>query len=112
MKHIIALIAVSLLVFACEEEKKQSTPEPAATEEAKPEEAKPEEAKPEEAKPEEAKPEEAKAEEAHAASCSCGAGKAGKTVWCDKCAAGYIKGEKTKDKAAVTAALAAGKKTE
>lgn len=45
----------------------------------------------------------------HGAACACGAGKKGATVWCDKCGAGYIKGEKTTDKAAVTAALAAAK---
>ena len=39
--------------------------------------------------------------------CACGAGKAGGTVWCDACGSGYIKGVKSKDKAAVTAALAA-----
>jgi hypothetical protein len=37
--------------------------------------------------------------------CSCAAGKAGGTVWCDHCGSGYIKGEKSKDKAAVEAAL-------
>jgi hypothetical protein len=46
---------------------------------------------------------------AHAKACACGAGKAGGTVWCDACASGYIKGEKSKDKAAVTAALASAK---
>ncbi len=38
--------------------------------------------------------------------CSCGAGKAGGTTWCESCGVGYIKGEKTKEKVAVTKALA------
>ena len=57
------------------------------------------------------------AHEAHAAiegahahadgtACTCAEGKAGGTLWCDACDAGYIAGEKTTDKAAVDAALA------
>ena len=49
------------------------------------------------------------AEQAQSAECGCAEGKKGGTVWCDKCGSGYVKGEKTKDKAAVTAALAAVK---
>lgn len=30
------------------------------------------------------------------AACSCDKGKAGETVWCEACNAGYVKGEKTK----------------
>jgi hypothetical protein len=37
--------------------------------------------------------------------CSCAAGKAGETTWCGHCGSGYIKGVKSKDKAAVEAAL-------
>ncbi len=39
--------------------------------------------------------------------CSCAAGKAGGTTWCAHCGSGYIKGVKSKDKAAVEAALKA-----
>ncbi|MBR58309.1 MAG: hypothetical protein CMH54_09840 [Myxococcales bacterium] len=42
------------------------------------------------------------------AACTCGAGKAGTTTWCEKCGVGYVKGEKTKDKAAVEAAAKGG----
>jgi hypothetical protein len=41
----------------------------------------------------------------HGAECSCNRGKQGETVWCDKCQVGCVKGEKTRDKAAVTAAM-------
>ena len=54
------------------------------------------------------KSEDAQASPEHHAECSCSRGKQGETVWCDKCQVGYVKGEKTKDKAAVTAAMAAG----
>jgi len=43
--------------------------------------------------------------EKHAAACTCSVGKKGGTVWCEKCGSGYVKGEKSKDKAAVDAAL-------
>ena len=51
------------------------------------------------------KSEDAQASHEHSAQCSCSRGKQGETVWCDKCQVGYVKGEKTKDKAAVTAAM-------
>jgi len=51
-------------------------------------------------------------EKGHGAACACSEGKKGATVWCDACGSGYIKGEKTKDKAAVATALAAAKPAE
>jgi hypothetical protein len=95
-----ALIAVATIAFAAcgaeaPPEAAPATPAP---------EAKKAEAAPVKA---EAAPAAAKAHDHdHAKACVCGAGKAGGTVWCDACGAGYIKGEKTKDKAAVTTALA------
>ena len=35
--------------------------------------------------------------------CVCAKGKAGETVWCDGCSAGYVKGTKTKCKGCFTA---------
>jgi hypothetical protein len=41
----------------------------------------------------------------HTAECTCAKGKQGETTWCEKCKVGYIKGKKSKDRAAVAAAL-------
>ena len=38
------------------------------------------------------------AKPAEAAACACGEGKAGKAVWCDKCAKGYFNGEAVKSR--------------
>jgi len=119
MKRIIALCCIVLFVFACEEKKAADPPaagpavkeQPAAAPTAAEQPA-------EEAKADEKAPEataEAKADEqkhAPGATCSCSAGKAGGTTWCGGCGVGYIKGEKTKDKAAVDAASKAFKAEE
>jgi hypothetical protein len=46
----------------------------------------------------------AKAEGAGDAACSCGAGKAGGTTWCDACGVGYVDGNKVGCKGCVTKA--------
>ena len=43
-----------------------------------------------------------------AAQCSCEEGKAGGTVWCEKCSKGYVKGKATKCEGCVEAANSGG----
>lgn len=119
MKRMIALSCLVLFALGCEEKKAADPPaaDPAVKEQpaAAPTAA---EQPAEEAKADEKAPEataEAKADEqkhAPGATCSCSAGKAGGTTWCDGCKKGYIKGVASTDKAAVAAALSDAKPTE
>ena len=117
MKRMIALSCLVLFALGCEE-KKATEPAPAApTVKEQPQAAPAAAEKPaEEAKADENAPAaaaEAKADDQkHGAACTCKAGKDGGTVWCHGCGVGYIKGEKSTDKAAVSAALSTAKPTE
>jgi hypothetical protein len=48
-------------------------------------------------------------EEKAEAKCSCEVGKAGGTIWCEKCGKGYLKGEGTECQDCVTARQACEK---
>jgi hypothetical protein len=116
MKRMIALCCIFLFVFACEETKPADPAAPPTVKEQPQAAPTPADEPAEEVKADEKAPAataEAKADDRkHGAACTCKAGKDGGTVWCQGCGVGYIKGEKSTDKAAVSAALSTAKPTE